>query len=152
MGRAFLLGTRLLHLQQPLLLVCEALLESRFASYPLALKLALSSAHSPLTQFEVDCHKGLESSTQANRARIQGELCGLQVPSDGAKLTSANITNLSNQFTATVFAQNDSRRFSTDYIPLKAGENKIRVEFAYSGGMKPFTQDLMITKFEPKAE
>ncbi len=108
-------------------------------------KLASAKA-SPLLNLELNCEKGVESATEASKARLQGQLCGLKMTDEGMRLASATITNTSNEFIATVFAQNDSNRFSTDYIPLAPGENKIRVEFSYSGGGKPFFQDVLIKK------
>ncbi len=106
-----------------------------------------SSITSPtLLNLELDCSKSIESVTQATKARIQGELCGIKPSLEGGKLNSASVTNTSNQFVATVFAQNDSTHFSTDYVPLMPGQNKIHVEFSYSGGIKTYSQDLIITK------
>jgi hypothetical protein len=106
-----------------------------------------ASAHaSPLINIQMDCAKGPDSNTQASKARIQGELCGMKSAEEGIKLNSATVTNASNQFVATVFAQNDSNQFSTDYIPLLPGPNKIHVEFSFSGGVKPYSQDLTIIK------
>jgi hypothetical protein len=105
-----------------------------------------SAEPSPLLNVHINCAKGSEAITQASRARIQGELCGRKTSEEGAKLSSATITNASNQFVATIFAQNDSNYFSTDYIPLSQGQNKIHVEFSYIGDSKPYSQDLLITK------
>ncbi len=107
---------------------------------------AASTEPSPLLNLELDCTKGGESVTQATKARLQGEMCGIKPTTEGIKLNAAVIKNDSNQFMATVFAQNNSRHFSTDYIPLVQGPNKIHVEFEFSGGLKPYSQDLVIIK------
>lgn len=106
----------------------------------------LSAANSPLLTLAVECKPAMESSTTASKVRLQGDLCGVKSPDEGIRLNTATIINTSNQFSATVFAQNDSNHFSTDFIPLAPGANKIHLEFSYSGGIRPFSQDVVITR------
>jgi hypothetical protein len=106
----------------------------------------ISSIHSSLFSFELDCTQPSEQATKATRARIKGQLCGYNNPNGDTRLSSATITNQANHFSATIFAQTDSSQFSTDYIPLSAGHNPIHIEFTYSGGGSPFSQINLINR------
>ncbi len=94
---------------------------------------------------DIRCENDPEHGTAASKVRLAGELCGSRSPASADELTTATVINEANKFTATVFSHGGS--YSTDYIPLNAGKNPIRIEFAYRGGKK-FTQDVVITKAE----
>src|SRR5579885_2488532 len=77
----------------------------------------------------------------ASKIRLTGPLCGS--PSPSAKLLRTQVVNSANKYSATVFTDLSSQKFSTDYIPLVAGHNPIHVEFSYQGG-KTFSRDLAL--------
>jgi hypothetical protein len=90
-----------------------------------------------------------DHETSANKVRLTGTLCG----SDGitgSQLVKATVLNSSNRFNATVFTDSNSPQFTTDYIPLAAGKNTLRLEFAYRGG-KTHTQEITVSKLEANA-
>ncbi|MBY0470370.1 hypothetical protein K2X30_04315 [bacterium] len=99
---------------------------------------ATSALHSTFMNVEVSCEEKISKQVSANKIRILGQLCG-----DSPVKTS--VINKSNQFNATVFTDVTSNKYSTDYIPLKTGENPIHIEFAFAGG-KTLAQDLVLTK------
>lgn len=90
---------------------------------------------------EIKCGAPAEENTAATKVRLTGPLCG--AVADEQKLVKTQISNDANKFNATVFPH--SGRFSTDYIPLNAGKNPIRMEFTFQGG-RSFSQDLVINK------
>ena len=94
---------------------------------------------------ELKCEPSLERQTSANKLRLTGDLCGASTPSDLSKLVKTQIFNASNHFTATVFTDTASSKFSTDYIPLAAGKNLVRVEFQFQGG-RTISQDLNVDR------
>lgn len=103
-----------------------------------------ASTQKNLLTLELECAPKGEKITSAQKARLSGRLCG-NPSSSGAQLLNASISNLTNQFNATVFAQTDSNQYSTDYIPLAVGKNIIHLEFSF-GSDKKFTQDYTIIK------
>jgi len=66
---------------------------------------------------------------------------------DSAELlpTETRIFNQANRFAATVFQDPSTRKFTTDYIPLVAGANPIRIQFIYKGG-RSYSQDFVVTR------
>jgi hypothetical protein len=95
--------------------------------------------------WEIQCDQSFEKDTPSNKVRINGPLCGADPFQGASNLIKANIMNTSNQYTATIFTDVGSGKFSTDYIPLQPGKNSIRVEFSYFNG-KSFSQDILINK------
>jgi hypothetical protein len=93
---------------------------------------------------EVRCDANPEQETTAAKVRLTGALCGA-AGVDGRKLVKTQIVNNANRFNATVFADVSAVKFSTDYIPLNAGKNPIRLEFTYQGG-GAIAQDITINK------
>jgi hypothetical protein len=79
----------------------------------------------------------------ASKIRLAGPLCGS--PSPSAKLLKTQVINSANKYSATVFTDLSSQKFSTDYIPLVTGRNPIHVEFSYQGG-KTFSRDLALER------
>jgi hypothetical protein len=86
-----------------------------------------------------------DQDTQAAKVRLNGTLCGSTIGMDETKLIKTQVTNIANKFTATVFTDLSSSKYSTDYIPLNAGKNPVHIEFFYQGG-KQVTRDLTINK------
>ncbi|MEW6057535.1 MAG: hypothetical protein AB1540_13060 [Bdellovibrionota bacterium] len=89
--------------------------------------------------------------TNAAKIRIAGSLCG--APIDNRQVSSASgasepapagfseakIENKSTNFNATVFHDQVGGKFSTDFIPLEQGKNRIELLFKYKNGKKfPF--------------
>lgn len=104
----------------------------------------------------ISCEKPIEEFTHASKIRLIGALCGAEKPenagSEGGlenrKPPRLVITNMTNQFSAQVFADVVSGKFSTDYIPLNTGKNTIHLEFSYANG-KPVSQDIVVNKNSP---
>ena len=90
-----------------------------------------------------------DRDTSANKIRLTGTLCGGDGIT-GSQLVKATVLNSSNRFNATVFTDSNSTQFTTDYIPLAAGKNTLRLEFAYRGG-KTHTQEISVSKLEANA-
>jgi hypothetical protein len=70
-------------------------------------------------------------TVSAAKVRLTGAFCGATDPS---QLTQITIVNKANKFAAAVFSDVNTGKYSTDYIPLNAGKNPIRVDFAYRDG------------------
>jgi hypothetical protein len=90
-----------------------------------------------------------DRETSANKVRLTGTLCGGDGLT-GSQLVKATVLNSSNRFNATVFTDSNSPQFTTDYIPLAAGKNTLKLEFAYRGG-KTHTQEITVSKLEANA-
>lgn len=81
--------------------------------------------------YRIDCQKEnrVQLPKDVKQIRLQGSVC-----KKNDEIASSEIRNESNGFSATVFGT-DSRSFTTDYISLKKGENKIRIlHYLKSGG------------------
>ena len=102
-----------------------------------------SSVSTTYFNLEVKCDKNMDQETPANKVRLTGSLCG-SAP-DTSKLVKTSISNSANKFTATVFTDLNSGKFSTDYIPLNVGKNPIRIDFSYRDG-KSTTQEFTVIK------
>lgn len=84
---------------------------------------------------DVPCEGPLiEHVTGAAKVRLIGALCGRQETGDGGQEIKAHVVNGANHVTATVFTDHAAGKFSTDYIPLAAGPNPIRVRFVRPTG------------------
>jgi len=106
-----------------------------------------SSGSVPLLQTaEVDCAEKVKMERTTTKLRLAGPLCGVESPAESSTLMEATITNQANQFKATVFPDVNTGRYSTDYIPLNTGENKIQVEFRYKSGGQKFSQNITIMR------
>lgn len=92
----------------------------------------------------LNCDSPLKQETPLSQVRLSGFLCGLKEDSNARRLTKTVIFNQANQFQATIFTDLFTSTFSTDYIPLIAGENKIRVEFSYFDSQS-FSQEILLT-------
>lgn len=92
--------------------------------------------------YETKCQPQESFETAATKVRITGAFCG-QPPK--AEAGEFKISNTTSRFTATVLSDPQAKTFSTDFIPLEAGANKVQMDFAYKNG-KSFPVDLTITR------
>jgi hypothetical protein len=120
----------------------------RLASSPKpVLNRSVSSELESFTQYETTCHPAGEVlRTQAAKIRVVGAYCGAssvrQVASVPAAAGAAppvepldyRVENASTHYLATVFTDHEAQRFSTDFIPLNPGSNKILMDFKYRSG------------------
>jgi hypothetical protein len=91
-------------------------------------------ASTPLfSQVDFPCEAGKTVAVSASKVRINGPICAINGGEPSA-LSKASIVNSTNQFSATVFTDTGTGKFSTDYIPLNAERNSIRLEFSYKNG------------------
>lgn len=107
--------------------------------------------------YETKCREmGEIFVTTASRIRITGPYCHSQRAEqalDGRSIASTqeplalDASNLSSAYSATVFKDNVTQRFSTDFIPVLVGSNKIRVNFQYPAS-KTFQLDVNIERKE----
>jgi hypothetical protein len=84
-----------------------------------------------------------DQETGAHKVRMTGAIC--HGASDPGKLVKTVVLNGANRFNATVFADTNAGKFSTDYIPLNAGKNPIKMEFTYADG-KTVVNELTVLK------
>jgi hypothetical protein len=86
-----------------------------------------------------------EEITKASKVRLVGHFCTSQDAihdnHETDKQPKLLVTNLANQFSATVFLDTTTDQFSTDYIPLNFGKNTLHLEFNESNG-KPFSVEI----------
>ena len=73
----------------------------------------------------------LEHRSSAKQIRLKGSLCG----GASAALNTSSIVNRANGFQATLFAL-DAGTFSSDYISLSAGPNKLLMEIENAQGQR----------------
>lgn len=102
-----------------------------------------SSTGSLLFNLDLPCERSFNKDIQANRVRLLGTFCDKTL--QPTKLIKSLIVNNTNHFSATVFTDTDSGKYSTDYIPLEPGENGVHLEFSFLDG-KSFTQDLSLKR------
>ena len=98
---------------------------------------ATAGANPLFLSYDLKCDQNAAQSTSAGKFRLSGAICGGETadgrkPSSVATLSSIQVFNLANKFSATVFTDSVAGKFSTDYIPLNPGKNPIRVEFRYA--------------------
>lgn len=108
-----------------------------------------ASITSSFLSADVACGTNTDRETSASKIRLSGPLCGTDHSAEHQEsdpLLRATVLNEANQFSATVFTDAASGKFSTDYIPLSAGKNQIKVEFSYKSG-KVISQDVAFNKF-----
>ena len=109
----------------------------------------VASASSLFKTLEFQCLNPEDVVTEVKKVRIVGHICSMNKElADPSQLISSKIINSTHLFEATVFAQTDSREFSTDYIPLTPGENTIHIEFLFYND-PPFSADWKI-KYIPQ--
>lgn len=78
---------------------------------------------------------------QANFLRLKGTACA------GSKLDEISVVNQSNGFTASVIFTADTK-YTTDFIDLKDGENKLQIETIDKDGSK-ITRSFIVNKRAP---
>lgn len=85
-------------------------------------------------QCGTDSDTDLVKDTPANKVRFNGPICGFSPSATGTNGIKVEITNTTNQIVATSFEDAENGKFSTDYVPLNAGDNKIRFDFIIPHG------------------
>ncbi len=110
---------------------------------------APAAASQSFQNIEIRCAATADQEVNAAKVRLAGPLCDpkhvAEAKSESSKLLKTQVLNMTNKFSATVFTDLSSDRFSTDYIPLNPGKNTIQLEFTFEGG-KTFTQTLSVQK------
>lgn len=116
-----------------------------------------------LAVYETRCVlQGESYETSASRIRILGPLCGAPNRSPASVngtasatsskpdpgLVSSTVENATTRFAATVFTDHGTSDFSTDFIPLEKGRNRIVMQFRYkTGKIQPI--ELYINRVAP---
>lgn len=104
--------------------------------------------------YETKCQSSGEVfETSAAKMRILGPFCGSTgrnlAGDNGAKgnteVADYRIENSTTHYTATVFSDFSAGKFSTDFIPLEPGPNKVVMEFRYKNG-KVFPVELTVIR------
>ena len=93
-----------------------------------------SAPTSSFQNLDIKCEPTTTLNTTAEKIRLLGPLCGRGTKGSAAAVTKITIINTANSKPATVFIDESKGKFSTDYIPLKAGPNPIHMEFIYKSG------------------
>ncbi|MCC7441655.1 MAG: hypothetical protein IT285_08480 [Bdellovibrionales bacterium] len=94
---------------------------------------SLPSAPS-VVSLNVSCGSQAQIPTSAERVRLSGGLCGLPTGSGSEGLIKTEIVNQTNRTAATVFTDVTAGKFSTDFIPLNPGLNRLELKFVHQGG------------------
>jgi hypothetical protein len=133
------------------------------AANPISEGRSPASVTSAFQTTDIPCSSVLERSTSAAKIRLFGSFCsgsegasgnsGILGPTTVSStidfksdsLVRSAITNETNRFNATIFADESAGKYSTDYIPLAPGKNKVKLEFAYKSG-KVVTQEIEFSK------
>lgn len=89
-----------------------------------------STSTAQKSQFQLVCGEKQDLETTASRVLLLGEICGRDT-SGSRKFKSAQILNTTNNKGTTVYSQMITGRFSSDFIPLEPGANRIVVRFTY---------------------
>lgn len=114
----------------------------------------VTSGMAGLVPYETKCQSAGETfETSASKVRILGPFCGAQAgrrtAGDGNSpdpaITEAHIENTTSHYVATVFSDHSTGKFSTDFVPLDQGPNKITMEFRYRNG-KVFPVELTVIR------
>lgn len=80
---------------------------------------------------QFDCSRASYNLGNISQVRIKGRLCGQK---SAAKLHNSDIRNLATGLNATVFFAKENDQFTTDFIQLKKGENKIAIDHTLDDG------------------
>ncbi|MFZ9594942.1 MAG: hypothetical protein ACO3A2_02570 [Bdellovibrionia bacterium] len=105
-----------------------------------------ASTPSAYFDLELDCNKIKTEQTRASKIRITGTICALN--SQQKIETSSpqiSIKNSTNEDTATVFQMETTDKFSTDYISLSDGENRIQMKFQFDS-TRSVSKELIVIK------
>jgi hypothetical protein len=83
-------------------------------------------------EWNFNCRKNetTETAVRGDQLRMRGKSCGKEF-----SLTKVTITNETNGFTASVFPKGQ-QEYETDFIRLRAGANRIRVQYLNSAGQR----------------
>jgi len=84
-----------------------------------------STSSSQFATISISCDQGQRLLTQAKKVRLLGQFCG----TESGKNAEVTVTNSKNEVRATVFKEDKSKKFSTDYIDVDPGDNPITIEF-----------------------
>lgn len=106
-----------------------------------------SSIHEPnqntsaFYSLKIDCTSpDLVQDTQASKLRLMGHFCNTSAVGTSTEskplTTKAYVVNQTTRYTATVFVDNNSGKYSTDYIPLQSGLNEIKVQVVDGAGKR----------------
>jgi len=93
-----------------------------------------ASVTKAFVNLEVGCEPVVSQTIAAAKVRLNGPICGSVPGNDGNQLLKTQVTYGAGKYSATVFTDPTSNKYSTDYIPLAQGANQIHVEFVYAGG------------------
>ncbi|MGK5086961.1 hypothetical protein WDW86_05340 [Bdellovibrionota bacterium FG-2] len=104
---------------------------------------SVTTAPSSFTSLEVNCDKPTEVQTTASKVRLTGALCGMTSELETATSPRLSVNSESPKFSATVFTDASTGKFSTEYIPLAQGRNVIHLSFDYSDG-KSVKQEIVL--------
>lgn len=85
--------------------------------------------------------------TTGTKVRITGPYCDAASRRVASlQAIDTRIENVSSRYIATVFNDRSSHRFSTDFIPLESGVNKILIQFLPKGGKAHASQLTIVRK------
>lgn len=104
----------------------------------------IASLQSQFIQVDVPCTEHFETETTASKVRLISKFCKGTKAESPSIVKKLSVVHGTNRFNATVFVSND--QFSTDFIPLVAGENPIQIEIETRDGGK-FTREIAFKKF-----
>ena len=85
-----------------------------------------------LSTMDLSCDEQITKDTVSEKMRLTGTLCGETLDSESNSSQKITVTNQTNRFSATVFTGSSSLKYSTDYIPLESGINKIQIEIFHA--------------------
>ena len=118
---------------------------SKMASEPLTEGRHLASIPS-LVELNVPCQPSFEEKTGASKVKLNGSLCSYSRSGNpsGNKI-EAEMINKTNSVQATVFLNETTEHYSTEYFSLVPGANSIRLRIIYPDRTS-FTQEITISK------
>jgi hypothetical protein len=95
--------------------------------------------------FTLPCEGKTKFAANVVQVRLSGSVCGkVSKKSPLREIASSEISNAANGFSATVFYPN-AKSFTTDYMTLVPGENRIRILHVFKQGGKE-TRDYIIER------
>jgi hypothetical protein len=102
------------------------------ASDPQYSATAIDDHGSQAIDFTLPCDGNSRFSKNVIQVRLSGALCTKKKE----QISSSEIRNMTNGFSATVFPTGKQDTFTTDYITLANGENHIRIQHILKSGGK----------------
>ena len=106
-------------------------------SNPISEGKAPTPAPAKFAAVEYSCEVDFSASVLGGKVRISGPLCA-GTPASGrhpasigrdSKIVKAQIVNLTNSHTSSLYLDREAFKFSSDLIPLEPGANSLRIEF-----------------------